>query len=174
MFVFTLGTSPLFFGLGFLTTTLGDAFRARFFKLAGVLVLYLSVTSFNGALNLAGSPVTLQTVASFSPIQFKFGGSGTVPNNVRIENGVQIADISVLPTSYSPNIIRVQSKVPVRLNLQTVGGLGCTSEFRMPSLGINKRLPPQGVESVEFTPEKPGKLAFTCSMGMYGGVIEVI
>src|SRR3989338_3492483 len=62
MATFVLGTFPLFLGLGFLTTTLGDTFKTKFFKIAGILVLYLVVTSFNGALVLAGSPVTLQTI----------------------------------------------------------------------------------------------------------------
>ncbi|TSC65500.1 MAG: Uncharacterized protein CEO21_398 [Microgenomates group bacterium Gr01-1014_80] len=174
MAAFTLGTAPLFLGLGVLTGVLGNAFKSNFLKLAGILVLYLGITSFNGVLNLAGSPLTLQTLAAASPVQVEFNFGEPMQSVVRLENGVQVADISVLPTSYTPGYIQVQSKVPVKLNLQTLGKLGCTSEFRVPALGISKRLPPSGVESVEFTPEKPGRLAFTCSMGMYGGVIEVI
>src|SRR5581483_4806638 len=36
MAAFTLGTFPLFFGVGFLTTTLGDTFKRNFFKLAAM------------------------------------------------------------------------------------------------------------------------------------------
>lgn len=177
MAVFTLGTAPLFFGLGFLTTTLGDTFRARFFKLAAILVLYLGISSFNGALNLAGSPITLQTLANAVPIELDLSGGGSTTqtnSSVRVENGVQIADIAVFPTSYSPNYLQVKKGLPVKLNLSTNGRLGCTSAFRIPRLGIAKNLPQNGTETVEFTPKNKGKLTWTCSMGMYSGTIEVI
>lgn len=176
MGIFTLGTTPLFLGLGFLTTTLGDTFKTRFFKLAGVLVLYLGITSFNGALTLAGSPLTLQTLSDAIPIEIDLSGGAQASEvtNVRLESGVQVADVSVFPTSYSPNYLQVKAGVPVKLNLTTNGGYGCTSAFRIPKLGVAKRLPQNGTESVEFTPQNKGKLTWTCSMGMYSGTIEVI
>lgn len=177
MGIFTLGTTPLFLGLGFLTTTLGDTFKTRFFKLAGVLVLYLGITSFNGALTLAGSPLTLQTLSDAIPIEIDLSGGAQADEGesiVRLEDGAQTADIQVFPTSYSPNYLLVKAGIPVRLNLTTSGGLGCTSAFNIPRLGIAKRLPQNGTETVEFTPQNKGKLTWTCSMGMYSGTIEVI
>ena len=175
MGVFTLGTAPLFFGLGFLTTVLGDTFKKRFFKLAGVLVLYLGITTFNSSLVLAGSPVTLATIREAIPIYINLSGeSDTQDTLVRNEEGVQVADITVYPRSYTPNYIKVQSGVPVRLNLTSQGGLGCTSAFRIPQLGISQTLAQNMTTAVEFTPTKPGKIAWTCSMGMYSGTIEVI
>lgn len=177
MGVFTLGTMPLFFGIGFLTTSLGDAFRAKFFKIAGFLVLYLGITSFNGALVATGSPITLQSIWQALPIEIDLsGGQAAAPadSSVKLIGGVQTVDMAVSPTSYSPNYIQVKMGVPVRLNLTASGGLGCTSFFRIPKLGITKELA-QGVTTpVEFTPQSPGRLTFTCSMGMYSGVIEVI
>lgn len=177
MGVFTLGTMPLFFGIGFLTTFLGDAFRVRFFKIAGVLVLYLGVTSVNGALVATGSPITLQTIVEAIPIQIDLsGGQAAAANdsNVRLVDGTQTVDVSVFPTSYTPNYIQVKAGVPVRLNLTPQGGLGCTSFFRIPQLGVTQKLAQGSTTPVEFTPKTPGKLRFTCSMGMYSGVIEVI
>ncbi|MBI2600072.1 sulfite exporter TauE/SafE family protein [Candidatus Daviesbacteria bacterium] len=176
MAVFILGTSPLFFGLGFLTTTLGDTFRTRFFKVAGVLVFYLGITSVNAALIVAGSPITLKTLADASPIQIDFSGQSVeeVDSNVSLVDGVQTATINVYPAGYSPNRITVKAGIPVKLNLATVGGYGCTSAFVIPQLGISKRLSRDAVDTVEFTPSKQGKITWTCSMGMYYGMIEVI
>lgn len=174
MGVFTLGTSPLFFGLGFLTSFLGDTFKRKFFKLAGVLVMYLGITTFNSSLVLAGSPVTLQTIREAIPIYIDLSGGQQELSNVRIEDGVQVAYIAVFPTSYSPNKISVQSGIPVRLNLTPQGGYGCTAEFRIPQLGISKTLVQNQTTPVEFIAQNPGKLTWTCSMGMYYGVIEVI
>ena len=175
MATFVLGTFPLFLGLGFLTTTLGDTFKTKFFKIAGILVLYLGVTSFNGALVLAGSPVTLQTIREAIPISIDLSEGELSENSfVKTENGVQIVDIAVFPTGYSPNNVQVKQGIPVRLNLKSGGRLGCTSQFRIPSLGISKNIPLSGVAEVDFTPSMKGKIVFTCSMGMYSGIIDVI
>lgn len=176
MGTFTLGTTPLFFGLGFLTTILGDTFRTRFLKLAGVVVAYLGITTFNSSLVLAGSPITLATVGDAIPVYIDLSGGVYALEDpyIRVENGVQVADITVYPTSYTPNRIQVKSGVPVKLNLTPTGGFGCTAAFRIPQLGISKMLAQNQTTPVEFTPTKPGKLTWTCSMGMYYGVIEVI
>lgn len=178
MATFVLGTFPLFLGLGFLTTTLGDTFKTKFFKVAGILVLYLGITSVNGGLVLAGSPVTLQTIRDAIPIYIDLGGpsaDGSMGESfVKTEDGKQVVDIAVFPTGYSPNNVQVKSGVPVKLNLKSGGRLGCTSQFRIPSLGISKNIPLNGEAEVNFTPSMKGKLVFTCSMGMYSGVIEVI
>lgn len=179
MFFFVLGTAPLFFGVGLLTTILGDNFQGKFLKLAGFIVLYLGITSANGALVAGGSPITLQSLAENSPIQIDLsGGRNTAEQqaetntSVKVTDGVQTADITVFPNGYSPNYFQVKAGSPVKLNLTSSGILGCTSVFRIPSLGITKSIQQQGTESIEFTPQKPGKIAFTCSMGMYRGVIE--
>ncbi|MBI2012037.1 sulfite exporter TauE/SafE family protein [Candidatus Daviesbacteria bacterium] len=177
MGAFTLGTMPLFFGIGFLTSLLGDTFRAKFFKIAGVLVLYLGIISFNGALVASGSPITLQSIGQALPIEIDLSGgqaAASADSNVKLVGGVQTVDMSVFPTSYSPNYIQVKAGTPVRLNLTPSGGLGCTSFFRIPKLRITKKLAQGATETVEFTPQSPGRLTFTCSMGMYTGTIEVI
>lgn len=174
---FVLGTSPLFFLLGYLTTALGDAFRSKFLKLAAVLVIYLGLTSVNGSLTAFGSPVTVGTVIEAIPIQINLDGGAeevVADENVRIEAGVQNVDIQVLPNRYTPNRVKVSSKKPVKMNLTTTGGYGCTSAFTIPSLGVRQRLPRSGTTAVELGTLKPGKITWTCSMGMYSGVLEVI
>lgn len=168
MGAFVLGTSPLFFGLGFLTTVLGDAFRTKFLKLAAVAVLYLGITSLNGGLVLAGSPITLQTIANNSPIQIDFSGEASIEEapGVSLTDGVQQVDIAVVPGGYSPNYIKLKAGVPVKLNLSGGSRLGCASAFRIPSLGISRNLAPNSTETIEFTLPK-GETIATCSMGMF-------
>ncbi len=177
MAAFTLGTFPLFFGVGYLTTTLGDAFKRNFFKIAAVLLIYLGVTTVNAGLNLAGSTITLETLRDNIPITIDLSGrqnSGPTIAQARIIAGTQEFDIAVNPTGYNPNTIQVKAGTPVKLNLATKGNYACTSVFRIPTLGITKTLPETGTDSVEFTPQNPGKITWTCAMGMYRGVIEVI
>ncbi len=182
---FVLGTIPLFFGIGFITTILGDTFREKFLKLAAIAVLYLGIKSANGALVAGGSSFTLQNLAANSPIQIdlnaaaerqgQVGDNGGAANSVRDEGGVQVADIMVAINGYTPNYLQVKAGSPVRLNLATSGPLGCTSVFRLPQLGIVKSLSANAPTPVEFTaPSSPTTLTWTCSMGMYTGTIQVI
>lgn len=173
MAVFVLGTIPLFVGVGVLTSVL----QGKFLKLAAFVVLYLGITSLNGSLLAMGSPVTLQSIRDAIPIQIDFsGGDSTAPANALLPviNGVQTANISVFPNGYSPNYIQVKSGLPVKLNLLSSGGFGCTVGFRIPKLGIARDLSRENQNIIEFTPTKKEKIAWTCSMGMYRGVIEVI
>lgn len=176
MAIFILGTAPLFFGLGFITSTLGDAYHGKFLKLAAALVLYLGVTSVNGSLIAFGSPITLQKIAENSPIQINLGGRENTKKflSANLVNGAQVVDITVYPNGYQPDYVQVKKGVPVKLNLSTAGGYGCTVAFRIPSLGINKDLSQAKTTVVEFTPQNSGKIAWTCSMGMFTGVIDVI
>lgn len=178
MFAFVLGTAPLFLGVGFITSVLGDNFREKFLRLAALAVLYLGITSVNGSLVVMGSPITLQTIGDAIPIKLNLSGSAAqtaaTKSSVKTVGGVQTADIQVFPNGYSPDSIQVKAGVPVRLNLTSTGGLGCTSVFRIPQLGITQSLIEGQATPVEFTPQTPGKLTWTCSMGMYFGIIKVI
>ncbi len=178
MAAFVIGTMPLFFGVGFITSILGETFKSKFLKIAAVLVLYLGITSINGSLVAVGSPLTLQSIVQSSPIQVDLGGGETAPqpndSTISVAGGIQTANIAVFPTGYKPDYIKVKAGVPVKLNLTTSGGYGCTAGFRIPKLGIDEDLSKQDTTVVEFTPKNPGKLTWTCSMGMYTGEIEVI
>ncbi len=172
MAAFILGTIPLFFGIGWLTSVLGDAFKSKFFKLAAVVVIYLGITSINGSLVAMGSPLTLQTVAENFPISFSNSGdSPEIVEEVAIDQNPQII---ITSSGYSPNYLRVKNGVPVSIKLISRDAYSCASAFRIPSLGIAKNLRAYETQMITFTPQKVGRIAFTCSMGMYRGVIEVI
>lgn len=163
MAVFVMGTTPLFFGVGWLTSVLGDNFRAKFLKIAAVAVIYLGITSISGAFTAAGSPLGLKLP--------KTNVSKSLPFNV---DGVQNIDITITSGGYSPRYISVKKNQPVKLNLKSTDAYSCASAFRIPALGIAKNLGPNDSEAIEFTPKAAGNIFFTCSMGMYSGVIEVI
>ncbi len=168
---FVLATMPYFFGLGWVTTKLGDVFQQRFLKFAAVVLIYLGVISINGGLNLVGSPVTLQTVW-----QSVASSNGQQNTNMSVvpANGVQTATINVFANGYNPTYVQLKSGVPVKLNLVAQSGLGCTSIFRIPQLGIQVSLQQNPNQVVTFTPTQPGRITYTCGMGMYSGIMDVI
>lgn len=169
--VFILGTIPLFFGIGLLTSIMGEAFKTKFLKLAAVAVIYLGVTSVNGALVALGSPITLQTIAENFQIKTDSDPSSGLYEQAPVS---QNAEIMITSNGYSPNYIRVKKGSPVTLRLTSKDAYSCASAFRIPSLGISKNLKPTETKTITFTATKSGRIPFSCSMGMFRGVIEVI
>lgn len=168
--VFVLGTMPLFFGIGWITSVLGDNFRDRFLRIAAIAVLYLGVTSINGALTAGGSPMTLQSVTEDALIAFG-GNNTTQSDNLKI---TQNAQIIITSQGYFPNYIKVKKGSLVTIKLMSKDAYSCASAFRIPSLGISKNLQPNEIEEITFIPEQTGRIPFSCSMGMYTGIIEVL
>lgn len=165
LFAFVLGTSPLFLILGWLTTKLSETFQIRFFKVAAVLVIFISLTSLNGALVLAGSKY------SFANWVWAFKESFLPPVWAAATNAVTI---DVQNNGYTPRNFSVKVNEPVNLKLVTQGTYSCASVFTIPVLNITKVLPPSGTTELTFTPTKTGLLSFACGMGMYTGTINVV
>ncbi|RJP45988.1 MAG: sulfite exporter TauE/SafE family protein [Armatimonadetes bacterium] len=174
MMFFVLGTAPFFLGLGFITAALGETFHRQFLKLAAVAVLYFGLTSFNGALTAVNAPLTVAKFQEYIPFEIVWGEEKPVDPAVKIVNGVQQANIDISSRGYSPTRIRVRSGMPVKLTLSSYESYGCAAVFTIPELGIKALVPRNGETSVDFTPVGNGKIMWSCSMGMYSGVIEVI
>ena len=60
LFAFILGTSPLFFILGYLATRLGDAMQKRFMKVAAATRILLAMFNLNNEFALSGINLTLE------------------------------------------------------------------------------------------------------------------
>jgi len=171
MAIFILGTMPLFFGIGFITSILGEAFKTKFLKLAAIAVIYLGVNSINGSLVVLNSPLTLQAIAeNFPQINLTSENENQKTEAATTQNAL----IEVSPNGYNPNYIKVKNNQEVTLTLKSKGAYSCASAFRIPSLGIKKNVGFNATETVTFTPTKKGKIGFSCAMGMYRGVIEVV
>lgn len=170
MGVFTLGTSPTFFVLGFLATRLRGQFQRLFTVATILLILVMGLVSFDAGLNVLGSPLApSRMVASlFRPFSF----TGTPVPALTI-NGTQELTIHVSDNGYVPNNLLVKSGQPIRLKLISNNSYSCARIFRIPSLKLTKVLDVTDQEIIELPPQSPGTLFFTCSMGMYTGQIIV-
>lgn len=175
MFVFVLGTSPLFALVGIATARLSDRFRRQFMKVAAFLLIVLGISSLNGILVVLDSPVTLHKIQE-SVQQFFSPQSSQRPVDDKnlSSKSVQQVTIEVKRNGYAPNRIRVKAGVPVQLTLVTNNTYTCASSFVLRAFNIKMQLGPTDRQSVVFTPERKGQYTFTCSMGMYSGVLEVI
>lgn len=162
LFAFVLGTSPLFFILGYFATKLGDSLHQKFMKLAAVVLILLAIFNLKGAFALAG-------LGSFSksPSVSIAAPEPQIPVNE--------ATIQFNKTYYSPGVVTVKAGARVTLNLVNKNGSGCIQAFTIPKLGVQKIVRVGTSDSVQFTaPNNAGEIAFMCGMGMYQGVIRVI
>lgn len=161
--VFVLGTSPVFFILGYVASKASGALSKRFTKVAGVIVLLLALYNLDGALALSGSNFTVGSLLAQK--------TGVSPEREVVEN----AEITILQSGYSPNVITVNRSSTITLRIKNIDGYGCQQAFVIPSINYQKIISPGKEEEITFTtPDKAGDIPFMCSMGMYRGVIHVI
>lgn len=166
MFFFVLGTAPVFMALGYITTRLSENFRAKFFKVAGILVIFIALSNLNAALVLANSPYTWQNFSWAFKETFLTSSQSSITNN--------IVDITATSGGYYPKSFTVKNNQEVTIKINSQNNRTCARAFTIPALGISRLLPVNGTEEIRFTPTQPGRIAFSCSMGMYTGTINVV
>lgn len=183
MGTFVLGTAPMFAIIGVATAKFSEIWRVYFLRSAAILLIGMALYSINGVLKVSDSPYSLERLAPkivklLPPYEKSVSTSLTSPvvdHNVRVENGVQKVTLSVSNAGYSPRSFKVKVDMPVELTLETTGGVySCATAFTFKAFDISDLLKPNDSKVHKFTPTKKGIYTFACSMGMYGGTMEVI
>ena len=175
MFAFVLGTVPLFAALGIATAKLSEGWNSKFTKIAAYALVVVALYSVNGALIVMNSPLTANKL--IRPVAYFFSTERLVESTAgatKTINGVQSVTIGVHNQGYFPNSVKVKAGVPVQLTLQSQDTYSCALAFVLKEFGINTYLKATDTQTFTFTPTKPGKYVYTCSMGMYAGTLEVI
>ena len=176
---FVLGTAPMFAAIGVITAKFSEFWKQNFLRLAALALVVMAVNSVNGVLTVANSPLALNRlgptiVKALPPYDSKPKTYKGDPS-VKLENGVQRVKIQIENRGYTPKRFVVQKGVPVELTLATEGGVySCATAFTFKAFDIYDVLAPVDSKVHKFTPEKAGVYTFSCSMGMYSGVMEVI
>ena len=173
LFAFILGTSPVFFLLGYFTTRLGDTLHQKFMKFAAFAIIFLAIFNVNNAIALTGSNFTLDNL--WHTVYCATGFCSTSTSTNQTQQAVQKATIIIDNAGYTPKLLTIKAGSQVKLHLNNTGGSGCTQTFTIPKLGIQQSVPLGTQSDITFTaPSQPGELAFMCSMGMYRGMMNVI
>lgn len=163
MFAFVLGTTPVFFTLGYLATRIGEKMEKNFYKFAAIIILSLSILTFSGALSLSG--FSLRDV--YCTITFCSNNESTPTS--------EESTIIFNSNGYSPNIITLKANKESVIHLNNKDGAGCIQAFTIPKLNIEKIVTIGSVSDVTIPPQAPGtNINFMCSMGMYQGTIKFL
>lgn len=163
MFLFSLGTVPLMFGFGAVSSFLSSKFTHKMMKVSAVLVLLLGIIMLNRGLSLSGF--------NTNPV---FGASSTQGGVAKIEGNVQIVSTKLDSGRYSP--ITVQKGIPVRwiITAESKDINGCNNRLNIPEYNIENMPLKAGENVIEFTPDREGKFVYSCWMGMISSNIKVV
>jgi len=161
MFLFSLGTVPLMFALGTLSSKLNKRFTEKMMSICAILVVVLGLGMLNNGLALSGilTPQIQNTKVSTNIAQVE-GGYQTI--TTPLENGAY------------PQIT-VKTGIPVKWTIIAEKGKinGCNNEMIISEYGIDVKLE-EGENVVEFTPTETGKIGYSCWMGMIRSSITVV
>jgi len=165
MFAFTLGTSPVFFIVAYMTAQLGKKLEASFMRFVAVVILILGLISIDSGLTLMGNPYSINNL-----IQSRLQGPATDPVSPLSTSTNLI--LTAANNGYSPRKLYAQAGVPISLTVITNQTFSCARAFVIPALGVEALLPQTGTVPISIPPQDAGTvLRFTCSMGMYTGEI---
>lgn len=170
MFAFTLGTSPVFFIVAYLTTELGARLEKFFMRFVAAVVLILGLVTVNSGLNILGSPLSFQNLTrNLLPANNSSGTLAQAPQHSAPEGNVVLY---VQNEGYFPQTLSAPAGKDFTLNLVTDQTYSCSRDFVIPALDFYELLPDTGTVKVNIPAQKAGStLFFTCSMGMYTGQI---
>lgn len=163
MFLFSLGTVPLMFGFGAVSSMLSSKFTHRMMKVSAALVLILGIIMLNRGLVLSGLNTNVV-----------LGASSQAGGIAKVEGNIQVVETNLDSGRYSPII--VQKGVPVKWTISASQGdiNGCNNKINIPEYGIENKQLVTGDNIIEFTPDKSGNYIYTCWMGMISSNIKVV
>jgi len=171
MAVFVAGTSPLFALLGYAARKAATAWRGRLAVATGLALLVMGVITFNGGLEVAGSPLAASRLAA--NLTSTPASANTVAATSAITDGHQTVQINATSDGYSPSTTHARAGLPTTLRIHSDDAQGCIRSFTVPDLNVQQILPASGDTEIELGSLQPGTLAYACGMGMYTGTITV-
>ncbi|MDR1900957.1 MAG: sulfite exporter TauE/SafE family protein [Treponema sp.] len=176
MLLFSLGTVPLMFGIGALSSVLSKKFTAGAMKIGAILVVVLGLTMFSNGWSLGGFSNFTENFSSFknasgSAAPSKADSSAS-PFEPVVVDGVQLVNSTLSAGRYPA--ITVQAGIPVKWTINAPQGSinGCNNRMIIREYGIEHRFK-IGENLIEFTPERIGKFSYSCWMGMIRSSITV-
>lgn len=167
MGVFALGTAPGLLSVGGLTSIIKSNQSKYFFKFAGLVVLALAVFNISNGLRLVGFDGSVLGIST--------GVQGKTLNlpNAQANKEIQVVRMTQNARGYSPNSFTVKKGIKVQWIVTSTDPYTCASSLVSKKLNIRQALK-EGENIIEFTPTETGKIAFSCSMGMYSGSFNVV
>ncbi len=164
MAVFAIGTAPGLLGLAGLPVIVPSRARPTLLRLVGVVVIGFAVVNAGAGIRLSG--FTMPSLGAGPVIAAQPAGSPA-------SDGRQSLTTYQDAGGYRPGNVAIYAGVATRWTIESSTVKTCASFLVVPDLGIQVILH-EGSNTIDLPALKPGTLAYSCSMGMYGGSITVV
>jgi RND family efflux transporter MFP subunit len=115
-------------------------------------------------LGLRAAPTGAGTAGSTSVARPGVAQQGTAMQEMRV---------TVTETRFDPQRLTVRAGVPARVTFTRTSDKTCATAVVFPPLNLRRELPLNVPVTIEFTPDKPGEVAFACGMDMLRGTVVV-
>ena len=177
LFAFGIGTLPVLVSFGVLATLISSSVTHRLLRLSGAIVVVLGAVMINRGLILTGAGYDLRSVVT------ALRNAGAV-QTVRLpapagspaaqpRAAFQTIEMDVVESGYTPNQFVLVRGVPVKWVINGKQVTNCNHRIVVPSFELEFDVKP-GLQTIEFTPEKLGHIAWSCWMGMLHGGFDVV
>jgi plastocyanin domain-containing protein len=94
------------------------------------------------------------------------GDSGAVQST--FEAGYQIIRMDVVASGWKPASFSLKQGIPVKWIINGKELTNCNNAIDVPSLSLHFQIH-KGEQTIEFIPDRPGVIAWSCWMGMING-----
>ena len=170
MLVFSLGTLPSLLSVGAVSSYVRGTSKRLFMQFAGVAVIVLGVFNLISGVNAASITLDIPSplsAASLNPAIAQYQQSISSPvQKAEIVDGRQIAKMRIEGLNYFPPKFEVVEGIPFEWQIDASKATGCAQVITAPKLGLLRYLSPGKLNVISFIPEKVGRFAFSCTMGM--------
>lgn len=159
--VFALGTAPGLLALGGLPAVVPVGLRPTALRVVGVVVIGFALLNGTAGLRLLGiAPVFGAPTVAAAP-------------DVTFEGGVQVLRTYQVANGYQPAEATLYAGVPTRWIVESLEGGSCAIFMQAPALGLQVLLA-KGDNIIDLPALGPGRIEYTCSMGMYSAALRVV
>ena len=165
MAVFAIGTAPGLLALAGLPVVVPSGMRPTLLRLVGIVVLGFAFVNAGAGIRLSG--------VTFPSLGVETVAAAPLPVSGVPADGTQALTTFQDGAGYSPANVSIYAGIPTRWTIESSTASTCAAFLVVPKLGIQVRLH-EGANTIDLPAMPPGTLAYSCSMGMYGGRITVV
>jgi sulfite exporter TauE/SafE/copper chaperone CopZ len=163
---FAIGTAPGLLGIAGLPAIVPKGWRPDLLRVVGVVVIGFAVLNATSGLRLAGV-----ALPGLGPSAAAAAGvpQGEAPLAGEYQTLNTIQDLE----GYKPQTVTIYAGVPTKWVIESTNAQTCAAFLQVPDLGITKILK-KGANEIDLPALPAGTLGYSCSMGMYGGWIQIV
>ena len=174
--VFSLGTLPVLFALGYLSSLISANTTRSFLKISSVIVIVLGASMINRSQVILGTGYDFNSwrVMTIAKLKTQLADVPYTSTEevATLQQDYQVVYTEVMKNAYLPAEYVLRKGVPVKWIINVKQLSTCNREIVVPALNLTIDLR-MGLQMVEFTPENAGTLPWSCYMGMIPGTFVI-